>query len=127
CRDAAACRPGLQIRPADDVAVDTVALPGVGSEELPFADAIKVGGVALVGVLGGLVLVDNVSNAAFSVLGPDIQRSLHLSDLALGVVGALGGLVIFAAAIPLGYLRDRVRRTTLVGVCSLLWSCFVLL
>ena len=102
-------------------------LPGVGSDDLAMRDVLRAGGVSMVAVLAALVLVDNLSNSAFAVLGPDIQKSLHMSDLALGVVGALGGLVIFAAAIPLGYLGDRTRRTSLVGICSLVWAGFVLL
>ena len=102
-------------------------LPGVGADDLSMQDVLRAGGVSMVAVLAALVLVDNLSNAAFAVLGPDIQKSLHMSDLALGVVGALGGLVIFAAAIPLGYLGDRTRRTSLVGICSLVWAGFVLL
>ncbi|MCU1460271.1 MAG: transporter [Acidimicrobiales bacterium] len=102
-------------------------LPGVGSQDLAIREVLRAGGFSLVGVLAGLVLVDNLSNSAFAVLGPNIQKSLHMSDLVLGVVGALGGLVIFAAAIPLGYLGDRVRRTSLVGVCSIGWALFVML
>ncbi|MEY2458522.1 MAG: hypothetical protein QOG30_352, partial [Acidimicrobiaceae bacterium] len=102
-------------------------LPGVGSDDLPMGDVLRAGGISMVGVLAGLVLVDNLSNSAFAVLGPEIQKSLAMSDLVLGVVGALGGLVIFAAAIPLGYLGDRTRRTSLVGLCSLVWAGFVML
>jgi len=102
-------------------------LPGVGSDDLSLRDVVRAGGLPLISVLAALVFVDNLSNSAFAVLGPNIQKSLHMSDLVLGVVGALGGLVIFAAAIPLGYLGDRVRRTTLVGVCSVVWSVFVML
>ncbi len=75
-------------------------------------------------MLAALVLVDTFDNSAFAVLGPDIQDSLHLSDLTLGVIGAIGGLLLFAAAVPLGYLGDRTRRTAIVGVCSALWATF---
>jgi ABC-type branched-subunit amino acid transport system ATPase component/sugar phosphate permease len=102
-------------------------LPGVGAEDVPMRSVLQAGGISLVAVLSGLVLVDNLSNSAFAVLGPNIQKTLHMTDLALGVVGALGGLVIFAAAIPLGYLGDHSRRTTLVGLCSLAWAACVLL
>jgi ABC-type branched-subunit amino acid transport system ATPase component/predicted MFS family arabinose efflux permease len=111
----------------DDQDIADELLPGVGSDDLPMGDVLRAGGVSMIGVLAGLVLVDNLSNSAFAVLGPDIQKTLHMSDLVLGVVGALGGLVIFAAAIPLGYLGDRTRRTTLVGLCSLVWAAFVML
>ncbi len=102
-------------------------LPGVGGAAQSLSAVIRAGGVSLVAVLSALVLVDSLNGAAFAVLGPDIRRALHISDLELGVVGALGGLVVFAAAIPLGYLGDRMRRTALVGICSVVWAVFVLL
>jgi ABC-type branched-subunit amino acid transport system ATPase component/sugar phosphate permease len=45
-----------------------------------------------------------------------------MSDLVLGVTSALGGLVVFVAAIPFGYLADRTRRTTLVAAASGMWA-----
>lgn len=109
------------------VSVSDELLPGVGGDASTMAEVLRAGGVSLVAVLTALVLVDSLSSSAFAVLGPDIERSLDMSDLQLGVVGALGGLVVFAAAIPLGYLGDRTRRTTLVGVCSVMWAGFVML
>jgi len=102
-------------------------LPGVGGAELGLGDVLRRGGPATLSVLTALVLVDALDTAAFAVLGPDIQRTLGLSDLGLGVIGAIGGLLLFVAAIPLGYLGDRVRRTALVGACSALWAGFALL
>ena len=116
-----------QAAPVDEIVIADELLPGVGSDDMPLGEVVRAGGFSLIAVLSGLVFVDNLSNAAFAVLGPEIQESLEISDLALGVVGALGGLVIFAAAIPLGYLGDRMRRTTLVGICSIVWALFVLL
>ncbi|MHB8465759.1 MAG: MFS transporter [Acidimicrobiales bacterium] len=110
----------------DDTVIDDSLLPGVGGSDMPIGDVLRAGGVSLVTVLAGLVLVDNLSNSAFAVLGPNIQKTLHMSDLVLGVVGALGGLLSFSAAIPLGYLGDRFRRTALVGICSVGWAAFVM-
>jgi ABC-type branched-subunit amino acid transport system ATPase component/predicted MFS family arabinose efflux permease len=108
----------------DDTAAPAERLPGVGGEATTLRDVLHAGGPATVGVLTALVLVDTLDSTAFAVLGPDIQRSMGLGDTALGVIGAMGGLLLFAAAVPLGYLGDRVRRTTLVGVCSALWAAF---
>jgi ABC-type branched-subunit amino acid transport system ATPase component/sugar phosphate permease len=120
-------RHDAQAAVAEDVAITEGLLAGVGSSGMGMREVVRAGGLATVGVLASLVLVDNLSNAAFAVLGPNIQKSLGMSDLALGVVGALGGLVVFAAAIPLGYLGDRTRRTTLVGLCSAVWAVCVFL
>jgi ABC-type branched-subunit amino acid transport system ATPase component len=124
--DEEARRHAAQASRVETVIEDTV-LPGVGAGDLAMREVLRAGGVSLVAVLAGLVLVDNLSNAAFAVLGPNIQKSLHMSDLVLGVVGALGGLLTFTAAIPLGYLGDRLRRTAVVAVCSIGWAAFVLL
>jgi ABC-type branched-subunit amino acid transport system ATPase component/sugar phosphate permease len=102
-------------------------LPGVGGDSMPLRSILQAGGAGMVTVLGGLVLIDYLDNSAFAVLGPDIQRSLHLSDLSLGVIGAIGGLLLFAAAVPIGYLGDRFRRTAIVGVCSAIWAAFAVL
>ena len=99
-------------------------LPGVGGEAMALGEVLRAGGRATVVVLTALVLVDTLDSSAFAVLGPDIQQSLHMSDLVLGVVGAIGGLLLFAAAVPLGYLGDRTRRTAIVGVCSAVWAAF---
>jgi ABC-type branched-subunit amino acid transport system ATPase component len=112
---------------AGDVVIEDSLLPGVGGDDMSMGDVLRAGGVSLVAVLAGLVFVDNLTNSAFGVLGPNLQKSLHMSDLVLGVVGALGGLLSFTAAIPLGYFGDRFRRTALVGICSVGWAAFVML
>jgi len=106
-------------------AIDDDLLAGVGSEAMSLAQVVRTGGRSTITVLFALVLVDAVSGSAFAVLGPDIQRALGVSDLTLGVVGALAGLMLFVAAIPLGYLGDRVRRTTIVAVCSAVSAAFL--
>lgn len=97
-----------------------------GGEELTLGAVIRAGGAALIGTLTGLVLLDSMDNAAFSVLSPDIQRSLHVSDTSIGVIGALGGLLVVLAAIPMGVLGDRFRRTAVVGVSTVVWGGFAL-
>ncbi|MHB8463863.1 MAG: MFS transporter [Acidimicrobiales bacterium] len=110
-----------------DEPVASEVLPGVGGAEMSMREVIGRGGVGLVAVLSGLALLDHLDIAAFGVLGPDIERSLHLSDLSLGLLGAMGGLVLFVGAVPLGYLADRTRRTAIVGVCSVVWAVFATL
>jgi ABC-type branched-subunit amino acid transport system ATPase component/sugar phosphate permease len=102
-------------------------LPGIGSDEMPLRAVVASGGRRTLLVLFGLGMIDNVNNAAFSVLAPDIQRALALSDAEIGVVGALAGLTLFVAAIPLGSLGDRYRRTTISAVSTALWSVFAVL
>ena len=102
-------------------------LAGVGGEQLPFGEVVRRGGAALLGLLSGLVLLDALDGTAFGVLAPDIRRTLGLTLTQIGVVGALGGLVVFVAAIPLGSVGDRYRRTPIVGVCTLVFAVFAAL
>ncbi len=107
---------------AEQLVVSDDLLPGVGDDEMSFREVLRVGGRRTVVVLTALAVVDELDRAAFAVLSPDIQRDLGLSDVSIGLVGAIGGLLLFVAAIPLGYLADRVRRTALVSVCTMLWA-----
>ncbi len=111
-----------QARGSERVVIADDLLPGVGDEAVPFRDVLQHGGRKTLVVLTLLAFMDDVDRAAFAVLGPDIQNDLGLSDFWLGLIGAIGGLLLFVAAIPLGYLADRYRRTTLVGVCTLIWA-----
>ena len=120
--DEEARRQAEQQQRSGPVVVADDLLPGVGDEALPFRDVLRQGGRATLVVLTLLAFMDDVDRAAFAVLGPDIQDDLGLSDFWLGLIGAIGGLLLFAAAIPLGYLADRFRRTTLVGICTLIWA-----
>ena len=105
-------------RPRPAVALTDDALPGVGGEGMGLRETVAVGGVGLLAVLSLLNLLDYAGSAALSVLGPDIQRSLGLSDTGLGVIASLAALTFVVGAIPLGILGDRVRRTTLTAVCA---------
>ena len=94
------------------------ALPGVGGEGLGLRASVAAGGAGLLVVLSLLNLLDYAGSAALSVLGPDVQRSLGLSDTGLGVLASLAGLTFVLGAIPLGVLGDRVRRTRLTAACA---------
>lgn len=85
-------------------------------------EVLSTGGRATLGVLVGLQVLDSVDNVMFVVFAPEIRDSLGLSTAAIGVVGALAGVMVALAALPLGLLGDRRRRTTIAGVCTLVWA-----
>jgi ABC-type branched-subunit amino acid transport system ATPase component len=111
-------------RAPDELLLPDDLLPGVGGDEMPLRDVLATGGKATIAVLFGLGMVDNLNNAAFQVLAPDIQDSLGISDAGIGIIGALAGLTLFVAAIPLGVLGDRHRRTLIAAVCTGVWAVF---
>ena len=102
-------------------------LIGVGDDELSLRDVLRVGGWSTLGLLFILNFVDEFENIAVTILGPEIQRSLHLSDTSLSLLRALPGVMIVFAAIPFGLLADRRARTRLIAVTSLLWAGAMLL
>lgn len=114
-------------RVEDQLALSDDSLPGVGGDELPLRDVLARGGRRTIVVLFSLGMVDNLNNAAFSVLAPDIQDTLGLTDGQIGLVGALAGFTMFLAAIPLGALGDRYRRTFIAAAATALWSVFAVL
>jgi MFS family permease len=83
---------------------------------------LATGGRATIGVLVGLQILDSVDNVMFVVFAPEIRESLNISSAAVAVVGALAGVMVSLSALPLGLLGDRRRRTTIAGVCTLVWA-----
>src|SRR5947209_6687053 len=108
-----------QIPPQLDV---TTADPPVVNDEATLGESLQIGGRRTILVLAGLAVLDATDNAGFGVLAPDIQTSLHLSTTTITVVAALAGFTVAIAALPLGVLGDRVRRTAIAGISTLLWA-----
>jgi ABC-type branched-subunit amino acid transport system ATPase component len=97
-------------------------LPGVGDKPMTLREGVAVGGVGVIAVLGTLDAVDALQLAIPSLLGPEIQESLGVSDAGLAVIG-IGGLITSTLfAVPMGRLADRVDRMRLIGVATLFWS-----
>ena len=90
--------------------------------EMTLREVLSEGGRATVAVMTGLALLDALDNAAFSVLVPDIQKSLGIGTGLLAFIGALAGFTVTFAAIPLGSLGDRGRRTLIAGVSTIVWG-----
>lgn len=90
--------------------------------EMTLSKVLSTGGRATLGVLVGLQVLDSVDNVMFVVFAPEIRESLGISSAAIAVVGALAGVMVSLAALPLGLLGDRQRRTTIAGVCTLVWA-----
>ena len=93
-------------------------------EEVSLAEAVAVGGRWTIGLLFLLNVVDEFDRAALAVLGPDIQETFGISDAALGFLNGIGGVAVFAGAVPFGLLADRRRRVPLVAAATAVWSLF---
>ena len=72
-------------------------------------------------------MIDEFDRIAVSVLAPDIQETLGLSDAVLGAAAGASGVLFVLGAIPLGILADRFARTKVGGAATLGWAAIVFL
>lgn len=102
-------------------------LPGVGTEDVSLRDAIAIGGVSTIALLGALDATDALGSSALGLLGPDIQESLGVSDAVLATITAGGNLFIVAGGLLLSRIADAGNRTKLVALATVFWSAMTLL
>ena len=102
-------------------------LPGVGDETMTLKEGLAAGGMSTITVLALLNAFDELDAAAATLLAPEIQDTLGVSDLVIAVttVGAMAFVV--AGGLVLGRLADNMRRPTIVGVATIFWSAIVFL
>ncbi len=115
----------LAEEPVEEVAPEVrahEALLDDDAEDAPLRQVVGAGGVATLGVLFGLNLVDEFDRITLTILAPDIQQTFGVSDAALTLLANVGAVAVLAGAVPLGVLGDRRRRTTIVGITSLVWA-----
>jgi ABC-type branched-subunit amino acid transport system ATPase component/sugar phosphate permease len=97
-------------------------LPGVGEAQMPLREALHAGGPAMVVMLALITVAEQLERAAGSVVAPDIQDTLHMSDTTLIGVSAFGGVALVLGAIPLAWLADRVSRVRIVWIATIGWG-----
>jgi MFS family permease len=81
-------------------------------------------GLAPVLILFGLNAVDELDQAAFNVLSPEIRDSFGLSNS--GIVALRVALVplLLAGGLALGFIADRMGRVRLASLGALAWAVF---
>ena len=109
---------------ADTVLPDDL-LPGVGDDEMTFREGVQKGGVSMALVLLVLSIVEEFDRVAITVLGPDIQESLNISDTMLLGLGSFGGVVLVLSTIPFAWLADRYRRVGVLSIATGVWAGLV--
>jgi ABC-type branched-subunit amino acid transport system ATPase component len=115
-----------EARQQADVLPDDL-LPGAQGEPMSVRAAVHVGGLAMITLLTMLLVVEEFDRAAVTVFGPEIQKALDISDTTLIGLSSLGGVVLVLATIPMAALGDRMHRTRVLGVCTVVWAAFVAL
>lgn len=102
-------------------------LIGARAESMSLREGVRAGGLRLVLALFLVNLVDEFDRVALPLLAPDIQRSLGVSDTVMGAIGGAAGVLFVLGAVPLAWLADRARRTTIAGVSTMFAAVFVFL
>ena len=102
-------------------------LPGVGEETMSLRAGIAAGGSSTIAMLALLNGLDELEREAATLLAPDIQDTLGVSDLVIAVI-TVGGLALIAVGgLLLGRLADRFHRPTIAGAATVFWSTVVIL
>jgi ABC-type branched-subunit amino acid transport system ATPase component/predicted MFS family arabinose efflux permease len=73
-------------------------------------------------VLLGLLFVDQLDNAAFSVLLPDIRDAFGLTSSEVSLIATLLVPVTLLVALPMGFVADRRRRTRMAAIGAAGWG-----
>jgi MFS family permease len=72
------------------------------------------------------VLYSVIDRQVLILLSQPLKADLHLSDAQIGSLQGLGAALFTAiAAVPLGWLADRVDRRRLLAACILVWSAAI--
>jgi ABC-type branched-subunit amino acid transport system ATPase component len=125
--DEEAKRQAEQAARSAEVVLPDDLLPGVGDAPMPMREAVRSGGKAMLIVLPLLGLVEEFDRVAITVLAPDIQESLNVSDTTLAGIAGFGGVALVLGAVPLAWLADRVSRVKLTSFATMFWAVSVFL
>ncbi|MGH2760565.1 MAG: MFS transporter, partial [Actinomycetota bacterium] len=82
------------------------------------------GGASIVplAVLFGLNFVDEFDRLAFATLTPEIRDAFNLSDSGITAVATLSAVLTLIAALPIGWLGDRISRVRMAILAAALWG-----
>ncbi|WP_420433845.1 MFS transporter [Candidatus Poriferisocius sp.] len=107
-----------------DVVYEDAVLPGVGVEEMNLRDGLRRGGMLTFGTLAAIEAFDELEGAALNVLGPDIANTFGVSDGTITFISVASAAFLVLGAAPMGWLADRMRRTPIVAIATIVFSFF---
>lgn len=85
----------------------------------------KLGGPArkrVIVILALILALDSADKGAVGAMAPQLEASLHIGNLKLGILATVSSLVGAAASLPMGVLADRTRRTRLLTISIVIWA-----
>ncbi len=80
------------------------------------------GSIVPLAVLFGLNFVDEFDRLAFAALTPELRNAFNLSDAGITAVGTFSGLLVLFAALPIGWLGDRISRVRMAMISAAIWG-----
>jgi ABC-type branched-subunit amino acid transport system ATPase component/MFS family permease len=122
--DEEAARQAAQARAKEQVLFPDDLLPGVNSDPVSWKQAFGLGGALMFVVLGLLYSFDQLTLNAVQSITPEIRHTFHVSSGSAVFITSASALFYPLGAIPLGWLGDRTRRVTIVGVAAGLSALF---
>ena len=102
-------------------------LPGVGAPPVGLKQGLRAGGYGTLLTLAALNCLDELEFAAVMILGPDIGRTLDVSNGTITFVVAASLLFLAAGAATVGRLADRSRRGPVIGAAASVAAVFTAL
>lgn len=102
-------------------------LPGVGDDHMTLRKGIAIGGTSTISMLALLNGLDELDREAATLLAPDIQKTLGVSDLVIALITVGGMALIAVGGLLLARLADRYHRPTIAGIATIFWSAIVIL
>ncbi len=111
---------------SEDTVADLPLMPGTGTgRPPPMWPLLRRHGFSGVSVFTLAALVTLTIDNGFGLLGPDIQRSFHINDAALGAVVFASSASQFLFALPIALWSDRGSRVRIGALTLLLFSAVV--
>ncbi len=102
-------------------------LPGVGGEKMALVQGLRKGGFYTFVVLLILNSLDELEQAAITILGPDIAETFGVSDGVITFIASASVAFFVLGAGPMGWLADRMRRGPIVGFASMGFAAFTVM
>jgi ABC-type branched-subunit amino acid transport system ATPase component/sugar phosphate permease len=111
---------------AEEAVADLQLMPGVGvGKPPPIRKILESYGYKPVTILFFASLIIGTIDSGLGVLAPDIQRSFHVKDAALGAAVFAASAAQIAVGLPIALLSDRGSRVRVAGVTLLIFAFVV--
>src|SRR5271157_5744758 len=114
-------------RHRDPAAVADIAImPGTGEgKPPPLRDILRTSGHAPLVLMAAAAFVPNMIGNGLSVLGPNVQKTFHLSLAGLGAVAFVAAVAQIAWGLPVAIAGDRGSRKVVTAVTLFVFAAAI--